>query len=194
MMAEDLYKVVIAFSLAVLAAAVLWTAVADAHVPARAGAYAAAQGCAFQHPSRESYAATTRLLKHERPVGAEVKRRVGRWATCVATRAKAHAVHEHVRRLWAWRHSYAHRWPITFARLPAWLQAWARSTGACESGNNPATNTGNGYYGAFQFSLSTWYAAGGTGVPHQHSWSYQAVIAARWMLKAGDEQWPVCGD
>lgn len=28
--------------------------------------------------------------------------------------------------------------------------------GSCEAGNNPAKNTGNGYYGAFQFSQGTW--------------------------------------
>lgn len=28
--------------------------------------------------------------------------------------------------------------------------------GMCESGMNPSTNTGNGYYGAFQFSYQTW--------------------------------------
>lgn len=32
--------------------------------------------------------------------------------------------------------------------------------GNCESGMNPATNTGNGFYGAFQFSISTWNAMG----------------------------------
>ncbi len=28
--------------------------------------------------------------------------------------------------------------------------------GSCEAGNDPAKNTGNGYYGAFQFSPGTW--------------------------------------
>lgn len=28
--------------------------------------------------------------------------------------------------------------------------------GQCEAGNDPAKNTGNGYYGAFQFSYGTW--------------------------------------
>lgn len=37
----------------------------------------------------------------------------------------------------------------------------------CESGNNYATNTGNGYYGAYQFNLSTWRSVGGTGLPSQ---------------------------
>ena len=38
----------------------------------------------------------------------------------------------------------------------------------CESGGNWAINTGNGYYGGLQFSLGTWRAYGGTGLPSQH--------------------------
>ena len=33
----------------------------------------------------------------------------------------------------------------------------------CESGGNWAANTGNGYYGGLQFTLSTWHAYGGVG-------------------------------
>jgi hypothetical protein len=32
--------------------------------------------------------------------------------------------------------------------------------GQCEAGMDPAKNTGNGYYGAFQFSYSTWKSMG----------------------------------
>ena len=39
----------------------------------------------------------------------------------------------------------------------------------CEAGGNWHINTGNGYYGGLQFSLSSWRAVGGTGYPHQHS-------------------------
>ena len=39
----------------------------------------------------------------------------------------------------------------------------------CESGGNWSINTGNGYYGGLQFSLSTWRAFGGSGMPHQAS-------------------------
>ncbi len=37
----------------------------------------------------------------------------------------------------------------------------------CEAGGNWATNTGNGYYGGLQFSLGTWHAYGGAGLPEQ---------------------------
>jgi hypothetical protein len=35
----------------------------------------------------------------------------------------------------------------------------------CESTNNYAIDTGNGYYGAYQFDLSTWQSVGGSGSP-----------------------------
>ena len=36
------------------------------------------------------------------------------------------------------------------------LQTWLDQLGQCESGNNPRTNTGNGFYGEFQFTIDTW--------------------------------------
>jgi uncharacterized protein YabE (DUF348 family) len=50
---------------------------------------------------------------------------------------------------------------------------------ACESGGNWSINTGNGYYGGLQFSLSTWRAYGGTGRPDQKSKAEQIAIAER---------------
>lgn len=153
--------------------------------------YWRSHGCEHGHRSSVAYKRLHGLLHHTRPV--VDKRRVRHYATCVATRAKAHRAHELARRWWAWRHEYAQRWVIVFNRLPSYDRAWAVSTSQCESGMNPATNTGNGFYGAFQFVLSTWYAAGGTGNPAQHSWHFQAVVAVRWMHIAGASQWPVCG-
>src|SRR3954453_19350979 len=64
------------------------------------------------------------------------------------------------------------------ARLRRALKAGARSSrtggGAggvlasirrCESGGNYATDTGNGFYGAYQFTQSSWEAVGGSGNP-----------------------------
>ncbi|MEA2826992.1 MAG: resuscitation-promoting factor RpfA, partial [Actinomycetota bacterium] len=39
----------------------------------------------------------------------------------------------------------------------------------CESGGDYSINTGNGYYGAYQFSLSTWQSLGYEGYPHEAS-------------------------
>ena len=145
-------------------------------------------GCDHLHGYRATIRGVRANLRHHRPT--VDRRRLQHFARCTRTkRAARRAIHSG----WRWRHSYAHRWRIAFNRLPAGDRAWAWSTGACESGNNPATNTGNGFHGAFQFVLSTWHAAGGSGIPEQHSWHYQAVIAVRWMHIAGRGQWPVCG-
>ncbi len=63
---------------------------------------------------------------------------------------------------------------------------------ACESGGDPSANTGNGYYGKYQFSLSTWQAVGGTGNPAQASEAEQDSRAAQLYARAGASQWPNC--
>jgi resuscitation-promoting factor RpfB len=62
----------------------------------------------------------------------------------------------------------------------------------CESGGNWSINTGNGYYGGLQFSLSTWRAYGGTGYPHQASRDEQIRIAKKLQADAGWGAWPAC--
>lgn len=63
----------------------------------------------------------------------------------------------------------------------------------CESGGDPTTNTGNGFYGAFQFMLASWHSAGGTGYPHEHSYAEQKSIAMHWAsITNPASQWPVC--
>jgi len=64
----------------------------------------------------------------------------------------------------------------------------------CESGGNWAANTGNGYYGGLQFSLSTWQAYGGTGLPSENSREQQIAIAERVRAASGGYgAWPHCG-
>ena len=62
----------------------------------------------------------------------------------------------------------------------------------CESGGNWSINTGNGYYGGLQFSLSTWRAYGGSGYPHQNSRAQQIAIGQKLQAAAGWGQWPAC--
>ena len=72
---------------------------------------------------------------------------------------------------------------------PPALQAIA----VCESGGNPAANTGNGFYGKYQFSAETWAAVGGTGNPAAASEAEQDRRAAMLYARAGASPWPVCG-
>jgi hypothetical protein len=99
--------------------------------------------------------------------------------------AKLTRHHRHLRReLRAARHAAAQKSTAS----PA-LQAIA----ACESGGNPATDTGNGFYGKYQFTLQTWQAVGGSGNPAQASEAEQDRRAAQLYAQAGAGQWPVCG-
>ncbi len=63
----------------------------------------------------------------------------------------------------------------------------------CESGGNYSTNTGNGYYGAYQFSQSTWNSLGYAGNPASASPATQDAAAAQLAARSGFGQWPVCG-
>ena len=64
----------------------------------------------------------------------------------------------------------------------------------CESGGNPATNTGNGFYGMYQFTLETWQSLGGTGYPHEADAATQTAMAKKLQAQAGWGQWPGCAD
>ncbi|RXR26862.1 resuscitation-promoting factor [Oerskovia turbata] len=68
---------------------------------------------------------------------------------------------------------------------------WA-ALAKCESGGNPTTNTGNGYYGLYQFSASTWRAVGGSGLPSQASAEEQTMRAQMLQARSGWGQWPAC--
>jgi uncharacterized protein YabE (DUF348 family) len=63
----------------------------------------------------------------------------------------------------------------------------------CEAGGNWATNTGNGYYGGLQFSLGTWHAYGGSGLPSNASRATQIAIATKVRNASGGYgAWPAC--
>lgn len=63
----------------------------------------------------------------------------------------------------------------------------------CESGGNYSINTGNGYYGAYQFSAPTWRSMG-TDYAYAHEAPYwvQDDAAKRLQERAGWGQWPAC--
>ncbi len=68
---------------------------------------------------------------------------------------------------------------------------WA-ALAQCESGGNPRAVNPAGYYGLYQFSLSTWRSVGGTGNPIDASSSEQLLRAKLLYKKAGAGQWG-CG-
>ena len=62
----------------------------------------------------------------------------------------------------------------------------------CESGGDYGINTGNGYYGAYQFALETWQGLGYGGYPHEASPETQDQAAAELQSLYGWSQWPGC--
>ena len=70
---------------------------------------------------------------------------------------------------------------------------WAQLA-QCESGGNPKTNTGNGFYGMYQFTLETWQSLGGTGYPYEADAATQTAMAKKLQAQAGWGQWPGCAD
>jgi hypothetical protein len=66
----------------------------------------------------------------------------------------------------------------------------------CESGGNWAINTGNGYYGGTQTSLSTWRGYGGlqfASRPDLATREQQIIVNERILAGQGIGAWPVCG-
>lgn len=62
----------------------------------------------------------------------------------------------------------------------------------CESGDDYAIDTGNGYYGAYQFSATTWHGLGFTGLPNQAAPAFQDEAAVELQARSGWGQWPAC--
>jgi hypothetical protein len=63
----------------------------------------------------------------------------------------------------------------------------------CESGGNYHINTGNGFYGAYQFTLQTWRGLGFGGYPQDASAATQDAAVRKLYAQSGWSPWPVCG-
>jgi len=68
---------------------------------------------------------------------------------------------------------------------------WTRLR-SCESGGRYTTNTGNGFFGAYQFHPRTWRTLGFPGLPHQAPPEMQDEAARKLQARSGWGQWPVC--
>lgn len=86
--------------------------------------------------------------------------------------------------------------PATFAGTAsaATTTVWDRLA-QCESSGNFADmdSGGNGHYGGFQFSLSTWASVGGTGNPADATPAEQLLRAKELLATAGPGQWSCAG-
>ena len=70
---------------------------------------------------------------------------------------------------------------------------WA-ALARCESGGNPTAVSSTGkYHGLYQFSVATWQAVGGAGLPSAASAEEQTARAKMLYNRSGAGQWPHCG-
>jgi hypothetical protein len=87
-------------------------------------------------------------------------------------------------------------WYLRRHRATRPYRAWLARTRACETRGQAApyrTNTGNGYWGAYQFDVPTWASVGGRGLPSLApplEQDYRAVVL---LQRRGTAPWPVCG-
>lgn len=75
--------------------------------------------------------------------------------------------------------------------IPLDSDVWARLR-RCESGGRYDINTGNGFYGAYQFVPRTWRGLGFAGMPHQAPPHIQDEAAQKLQARSGWGQWPAC--
>lgn len=63
----------------------------------------------------------------------------------------------------------------------------------CESTETYGIDTGNSFYGAYQFTWDTWTTVGGEGNP-AHAPAAEQDARARWLYATrGSQPWPICG-
>jgi hypothetical protein len=83
--------------------------------------------------------------------------------------------------------------PHQWSRVHALTRA-LRTLRMCESGGRYTINTGNGYYGAYQFLPSTWHSLGYGGLPNHATPAVQDAAAARLHDRRGSwADWGTCG-
>ena len=76
---------------------------------------------------------------------------------------------------------------------PGWTPENVARLHACESGGlGWAVNTGNGFYGGLQFSLSSWQLVGGEGRPDLATPEVQITAGKRLWDRQGWLAWPKC--
>ncbi len=80
---------------------------------------------------------------------------------------------------------------VTAAARPSDDVIWQRLRN-CEAGGRYDRSSGNGYYGAYQFSAGTWRSLGYKGLPHQAPPEVQDEAARKLQARSGWGQWPAC--
>jgi hypothetical protein len=75
---------------------------------------------------------------------------------------------------------------------PSSLAADFAAIRRCEASDDYSLNTGNGYYGAYQFAYQTWIDLGESGLPSAAPPATQDAAAYKLYLRSGWSSWPSC--
>jgi len=75
---------------------------------------------------------------------------------------------------------------------PSSLAADFAAIRRCEASGDYSLNTGNGYYGAYQFAYQTWIDLGESGLPSAAPPATQDAAAYKLYLRSGWSSWPSC--
>lgn len=152
------------------------------------------QGLDQQHPKHTQHSRTiaeiytARYFAVKKQTGKAPGRNIRRHGVSNGRKATRAELAQSARRLRRMLHT---------PKAPAWGGGGAggelASIRACESGGNYATNTHNGFSGAYQFDNQTWKAAGGsTAEAWQASPAEQDRVAAHWIASGHRGAWPNC--
>ena len=128
-------------------------------------------------------------------------RNIRKWGMSKARKSKCRHIAKSLRTLRSMRFpgnrmlvaTRPHVPPAQTRTLRAGAGGHLASIRACESGGNYGTNTGNGFYGAYQFDLQTWGTVGGSGLPSDAPPEEQDARAHALYAQRGSQPWPICG-
>lgn len=90
------------------------------------------------------------------------------------------------------RHKAQVRWIAHMRKVVGPYNAKLDRMAGCESGGRWHIATGNGFYGGLQFTVSSWRAVGGPGMPHWATPLHQKYRAVLLSHVQGWGAWPVC--
>lgn len=141
-----------------------------------------------------------RLLKRRAEIGGKSPKKWASRPVCVRPHVRrVQAQINNLLRICRDRGDPACRWLKAWNRLSPYDRQWTIGISSCEVRAvwpdliaAAKFNNGNGFHGAFQWLISTWQSAGGSGSPVTASWHEQAVRAVAWRNKEGTMQWPAC--
>ena len=126
----------------------------------------------------ESVPSSTSVVE-EKPVEIET----GPESRSQTSDAKAALIEDELTKSYIWDEVYLASWPS--------IDMWDELA-LCESGQNWEIDTGNGYFGGLQFSVSTWRYVGGLASPSASSRLEQIYRANLLWETQGWQPWPGC--